>query len=107
MSKDNSKPKHPENISASVSMEEEYMRVSVKYFDGSLRTYVCETIAEVEDELGVHPEVIHRRLNENAGGFSVEFDAHDHHDYDENRDSGAFVERLLDRLGITECDDAQ
>ena len=90
------------NRHASVKMEEGYMRVTIEYTESSCRTEICDTINDVEKELEVFPEVIHRRLEGDAGTFSVEFGGCE--GYNEQRDSGTFIETLLEKLKIKKCD---
>ena len=86
---------------ATVKMEEGYMRVTVEYTESGSRSLICDTIGEVENELDVSPEVIHRRQGDSSGTFSVEFSGED---YICTRTSGEFIERLLSKLGISKCD---
>ncbi len=91
------------NRSASVKMEEGYMRVTVQYSEAGDRSIICDTIGDVEKELDLFPEVIHRRKDETSGSFSVEFGGSE--DYLCTRTCGKFVEILLKKLDITakEC----
>lgn len=86
---------------ATVLMEEMYMRVSIEYTRPESRTEICDRIAEVEMDLDVRPEVIHRRLENNAGTFSVEFSGEN---YICTRTSGKFIESLLHKLDIPKCE---
>ncbi|MEA3490393.1 MAG: hypothetical protein U9R27_00670 [Campylobacterota bacterium] len=85
---------------ACVRMEEGYMRVTVNYTGSSSRSEICDTIGEIEKELDVAPEVIHRRDGEDSGFFSVEFSGED---YICSRTCGEFVELLIKRLNIDMC----
>ena len=89
------------NRCATVKMEEGYMRVSIEYTEPTCRSIICDTIGEVEKELDVYPEVIHRRVGKESGTFSVEFSGED---YICTRTSGEFIEKLLAKLDITQCD---
>jgi len=86
---------------ASVLMEEGYMRVSIEYTQPDCRAIICDTIGEVEKDMDVYPEVIHRRVGEDSGTFSVEFSGDD---YICSRTSGKFIENLLAKLEISKCD---
>ncbi|MCK5293614.1 MAG: hypothetical protein KAJ49_03100 [Arcobacteraceae bacterium] len=86
---------------ATVKMEEGYMRVTVEYSKPESRSTICDTIYEVEKELDLFPEVIHRRTSDNSGTFSVEFGGSD--DYVCTRTCGKFIEVLLAKLEITNC----
>jgi hypothetical protein len=86
---------------ASVLMEEGYMRIHIEYTNQESRSFICDTIGEVELEMDVHPEVIHRRLNKEGGTFSVEFSGET---YICSRTSGEFIEKLLKKLHIEKCE---
>ena len=86
---------------ATVLMEEMYMRVSIEYTNPESRTEICDRIAEVEIDLDVRPEVVHRRLENNNGTFSVEFSGEN---YICTRTSGKFIEALLEKLAINKCE---
>lgn len=90
------------NRSASVKMEEGYMRLTVQYSEAGDRSVICDTIGAVEKEMDLFPEVVHRRKDETSGSFSVEFGGSD--DYLCTRTCGKFVESLLKRLDITACE---
>ena len=87
------------NRSASVKMEEGYMRLTIQYSEPSDRSLICNTIGDVENFMDLFPEVIHRRKDNNSGSFSVEFTGSD--DYVCSRTCGEFVEILLKKLDIT------
>lgn len=89
------------NKCATVKMEEGYMRVSIEYTEPDCRSVICDTIGEVEKEMDVFPEVLHRRVGDESGTFCVEFSGED---YICTRTSGEFIERLLEKLKITKCD---
>ena len=86
---------------ASVLMEEGYMRIHIEYTNPESRSFICDTIGEVELEMDVHPEVIHRRLGKEGGTFSVEFSGNT---YVCSRTSGDFIEKLLKKLHIKKCE---
>ena len=91
------------NRSASVKMEEGYMRVTIQYSESDDRSVICDTIGEVEKDLDLFPEVVHRRKDATCGSFSVEFGGNE--DYLCTRTCGQFVETLLKKLHITACND--
>ena len=90
------------NRSASVKMEEGYMRVTIQYSEPNDRSIICDTIGDIEKELDLFPEVVHRRKDEHCGSFSVEFGGSD--EYICTRTCGDFVEALLKKLEITACE---
>ena len=85
---------------AIVKMEEGYMRLSIAYTNPDSRSIICDTIGVVEKELDVYPEVFHKRKDD-YGTFSIEFTGDT---YICSRTSGEFVESVLKKLDITECD---
>ena len=92
-----------EGRSAEVRMEEEYMSVTIDYTNKEDRTIICDKIAKLEEEFDVHPEVIHKRSQENSGGsYTVEFskDVYTH-----SRIPGDFIEALLHRINIKHCEE--
>lgn len=91
----------PTDMHANVLMEEGYMRVTVEYTQLKYRSVICDAIGEVETELEVYPEVLHRRKNDSSGTFSVEFSGDD---YICSRTSGEFIEMILKKLNIKKCD---
>jgi hypothetical protein len=91
-----------ESLNTIVKMEEGYMRVSIQYTNREDRPKICDTIGEVEQELGIHPEVLHRREHETLGTFSIEFSGDDY--LRDTRASGEFINLLLCKLGINKCD---
>lgn len=91
------------NRSASVKMEEGYMRLTVQYSEPQDRSIICDTIGAVERETNLFPEVVHRRKDGSCGSFSVEFGGSE--DYLCTRECGQFVETLLKKLEITACND--
>jgi len=86
---------------ASVLMEEGYMRIHIEYTNIKSRSFICDSIGEVELDMDVHPEVIHRRLGKEGGTFSVEFSGNT---YVCSRTSGDFIEKLLKKLHIEKCE---
>jgi len=86
---------------ATVKMEEGYMRMTVEYTDPSSRSVICDEIGRVEEEMDLYPEVIHRRVTNTSGTFSIEFSGEE---YICQRTAGEFAEAVLKRLGIKQCD---
>ena len=91
------------NRSASVKMEEGYMRLTIQYSEQSDRSLICDTVGKVEKLMDIYPEVIHRRLDDSRGSFAIEFGGSD--DYMCSRPCGEFIEETLKRLDITARDD--
>jgi len=91
------------NRSASVKMEEGYMRLTIQYSEQSDRSLICDTVGKVEKVMDIYPEVIHRRLDDARGSFAIEFGGSD--DYMCSRSCGEFIEETLKRLDITARDD--
>ncbi len=92
-----------EGRSAEVRMEEEYMAVTIDYTKKEDRTVICDKIAEIEEQFNEHPEVIHKRSQENEGGsFTVEFSKDI---YTHSRIPGEFIEALLRSLNIEHCEE--
>ncbi len=89
------------NRQATVMMEEGYMRIHIEYTNPESRSLICDTIGEVELEMDVHPEVLHRRLGETGGTFSVEFSGET---YISTRVSGEFIDSVLKKLDIDKCE---
>jgi len=89
------------NRQATVMMEEGYMRIHIEYTSPESRSLICDMIGEVEMEMDVHPEVLHRRLGETGGTFSVEFSGEN---YISTRISGEFIESVLKKLDIEKCE---
>lgn len=89
------------NRHAKVQMEEGYMRLSIEYTNPKSRTIICDTVANIEKDMGVSPEVIHRRLEDDRGAFSIEFSGES---YICTRTSGEFIEKVLKELDIDKCD---
>jgi len=82
-------------------MEEGYMRMTIEYTGLESRSLICDEIGKVEKEMDVYPEVIHRRVTDESGTFSIEFSGEE---YVCQRTSGEFAEAVLKKLGIKECD---
>jgi len=89
------------NRSARVMMEEEYMTLVITYKNKEDRSFICDTIGDIEEKYNVHPEVIHQRLVDGGGSFSVEFSKDI---YTNSRIPGEFIEDTLKALDINECD---
>ncbi len=86
---------------ATIKMEEGYMRMTIEYTGLESRSLICDEIGKVEKEMDVYPEVIHRRVTDESGAFSIEFSGEE---YVCQRTSGEFAEAVLKKLGIKECD---
>jgi len=86
---------------ATVKMEEGYMRMTIEYTEQASRSVICDKIDEVEQEMDIYPEVIHRRISNNSGKFNIEFSGEE---YVCQRTSGEFIEKILKKLNIKECD---
>jgi len=82
-------------------MEEGYMRAIVEYTKPECRSMICDLIGEVEGELDIFPEVMHKRKDATSGTFSVEFGGSE--DYVCTRTCGEFIETLLKKLELTQC----
>jgi len=65
------------------------------------RNFICDIIGDIEEKYNVHPEVIHQRLVDGGGSFSVEFSKEI---YTNSRIPGEFIEDTLKALDINECD---
>lgn len=89
------------NRHAKVVMEEGYMRLSIEYTNPKSRLIICDAVDKIEKDMDVHPEVLHRRIDEGKGAFSIEFSGED---YVCTRTSGEFIERVLKDLDIEKCD---
>ena len=86
---------------AILRMEENYMRLTIEYSNPEYKTKICDNIANLENDLKIHPEVIHRRDRDDDFFTSVEFFGDN---YICDRTCGEFLEKLLDRLNIKKCD---
>jgi hypothetical protein len=86
---------------ACVRMEEGYMRVAIDYTDTTYRSEICKAIGQVEKELNVTPEVVHKRVGENSGSFNIEFGGDD---YVCSRVAGDFIDKIIKKLNITTCE---
>jgi hypothetical protein len=86
---------------AMVRMEESYMRLIIEYDNPSYKSEICKNIANLEQELDIHPEVIYRKGDEKRSFCSVEFSGDD---YICSRTCGEFIERLLSNLNIQQCE---
>ncbi len=89
------------NRNARVMMEEEYMTLIIDYTDNKDRVFICEKIANIENSLDAHPEVIHKK-NKNGGSFTIEFSKDI---YTHSRIPGEFFEHLLKDLKIEHCEE--
>ncbi|NPA27586.1 MAG: hypothetical protein GXN91_00865 [Epsilonproteobacteria bacterium] len=90
------------NRSAVVQMEEEYMTLIIEYKDKEDRAVICDEIGKVEEEFGVHPEVMHKRNPNGGGSFTIEFADEI---YVHSRIPGEFIEKVLNDLEIEQCDE--
>jgi hypothetical protein len=86
---------------AVVKMEEQYMRISINYEDKADRGFISEKIGEVEQQLKIFPDVLHKDINKSLSSFSIEFGGCE---YVCSRESGDFIKLLIDKLGIVQCD---
>jgi len=86
---------------AIVRMEEAYMRLIIEYDNPTYKTEICKNIANLEQELKIYPEVIHRKGDTNKWFSSIEFSEDD---YICSRTCGNFIERLLSNLNIQQCE---
>jgi len=87
---------------AVVRMEEGYMNLNIEYRDKEDRAIICDTIGDIEHELNVYPEVVHKRDKE-GGTFTIEFSEEV---YVHSRIPGEFIEKVLHKLGIEHCEKA-
>jgi len=86
---------------ARVMMEEEYMTLVVEYKNKQDRSTICDNIGNIEEKYDVHPEVIHQRLKDGGGNFSIEFSKEI---YTNSRIPGEFIEDVLKSLNIEHCE---
>ena len=77
------------------------MRLQIDYDLTNDRTEICSTIDNLEKELSLYPEVIHKR-NENGGSYYIEFSKDI---YTSSRLPGEFIEKLLKALAIEHCEE--
>ena len=49
------------------------MRLSIEYTNPKSRLIICDAVDKIEKDMDVHPEVLHRRIDEGKGAFSIEF----------------------------------
>jgi len=89
------------NRTARVMMEEEYMTLVIEYKVKDDRSVICDTIGDIEEKYDVHPEVMHQRLKDSGGQFSVEFSKEI---YTNSRTPGDFIEDVLKKLEIEHCE---
>jgi len=90
------------NRSARVMMEEEYMTLVVEYKAKEDRSVICDSIGDIEEKYDVHPEVMHQRVKDGGGVFSVEFSKDI---YTNSRIPGEFIEDVLKKLQIEHCEE--
>jgi len=89
------------NRHAKVHMEEGYMRLSIEYTNPKSRLIICDVVSKMEKKMDLHPEIIHRRVGEESGSFSIEFDGEN---YLAPREAGKFIDSVLEELDIDKCD---
>lgn len=87
------------NMCAVVRMEEMYLRLTIEYDNVNSRKKIANAIDNAENKTGLHPSVIRRAIDANAGNFSIEFNVEC-----ENREAGEFFEMIMKELNITHCD---
>ena len=87
---------------AVVQMEEEYMSLIIEYKNSEDRAVICDEIGKIEEELGVHPEVIHKRNPDGGGSFTIEFSDEI---YVHSRIPGEFIQKVLKDLEIDHCEE--
>jgi len=85
---------------ATVRMEEGYMRLTLGYGDPQFKGEICQAIARLEQELEVYPEVIHRREGEERSFTSIEFSGDE---YICSRTCGNFIESLIQTLEMKDA----
>ena len=85
---------------ATVRMEEGYMRLTLGYVDPLFKGEVCQVIANLENDLKVYPEVIHRREGEDRCFTSIEFSGDE---YICSRTCGSFIESMLQTLKMQDA----
>ena len=86
---------------AILRMEENYMRLTIEYSDPNYKNEICKNITLLENNLKVYPEVIHRKDREDDFFTSIEFSGDT---YICDRTCGEFLEGLLEKLNIKNCD---
>ena len=86
---------------AVVRMEEGYMRATIKYDNPKYKSEICRAITHIEEKMDLYPEVLHRRDSQKKGFCTVEFSGED---YICSRSCGEFIETLIAKLGIKQCD---
>jgi hypothetical protein len=89
-----------ENVTAIVRMEEGYMRLTLEYKSPEFKMEVCKNIAELEADLKIYPEVLHRRDSDEKSFTSVEFSGED---YTCDRTCGEFIDKVIRKFGIKQC----
>jgi len=76
------------------------MRLTLAYEDPTFKTDICQNIALLEGDLGIYPEVIHRRDNAKQFFTSIEFSGDE---YTCSRTCGSFIEGLIKGLELQSC----
>ena len=88
-----------DNVVAIVRMEEGYMRLTLEYINPMFKTEICKSIAKVEKNLKMYPEVLHRYDGQKKSFTSVEFSGDD---YTCDRTCGKFIDEVVHELDIKE-----
>ncbi len=86
---------------AKVLMKEGYMRLSIEYSKIESETEICTAINETEKDMKIYPEVIHRMFQDDLGSCSIEFNGDSHAG---ERIAGEFINKVLKKLNIADCD---
>ena len=87
------------NKCAMVRMEEMYVRVTIDYGNLEFREQIQSAIEQVQNETGLIPDIVERKVTDDCGNFALEFEHNG-----ESRDAGDFIEKLLKILGIDRCE---
>jgi len=88
------------NVTAVVRMEEGYMRLTLEYINPEFKIEVCRSISNIEMNLKIYPQVLHRRDSDEKCFTSVEFSGDD---YTCDRTCGEFIDTIFRELDIKEC----
>jgi len=80
-----------------VRMEENYMRVTIRYDEPSYKADICKNVALIEKDLNIFPEILHRKDNGKKWFCTAEFAGED---YVCSRKCGEFIEKLIHNLGL-------
>ena len=85
-------------IKAHHDMEERYARLELEYFNLEQKELIFNTTNELIKKYKIYPTKIITPKGDFAGEFCLEF----HDDY--FRESEEFFNELLERLGVTQCE---